>query len=217
MKRQLPIDIFFEFICPWCLIGKRQLHNAIQKLQHSHPDIEVLLRWHGVQLLPNIPLEGVPFEAFYLKRLGSNTAVQMRQAQVCQAAKAVSLDIDFERIYRMPNTAQAHSLFINAVKISSPEQSERLLEGLFSAYFHHSENIGESGVLRKIAMYCGYAEETVERILTEPSIPFVSRDTGGKGVPYFVFDGSFAIAGAHSADALYKAMLDALAVQGQTV
>ncbi len=217
MKRQLPIDVFFDFICPWCLIGKRQLQNAIQQLAHSHPDVEVLLRWRGVQLLPQIPIDGVPFEAFYLKRLGSVTAMRMRQAQVRQAAKAIDVDIDFERIYRMPNTAKAHSLFVNALKISSPEQSERLLEGLFSAYFHHSENISESAVLRKIAMYCGYSEETVNNILASPSIPFVSKDTGGKGVPYFVFDGSFAMAGAHPADALYKAMLDALAVQGQAV
>lgn len=217
MSRQLPIDVFFDFICPWCLIGKRQLQQAIQKLQHSHPDVEVVLRWHGVQLLPQIPLEGLPFEAFYLKRLGSVTAMRMRQTQVRQAAKAVGVDIDFERIYRMPNTAKAHSLLINALKISSPEQSERLLEGLFSAYFQHSENIGESAVLQKIATYCGYAEDVIDQILTQPYFPFFSKDTGGKGVPYFVFDGSFAMAGAHPADAFYKTMLDALAVQGQTV
>ena len=217
MSRILSIDVFFDFICPWCLIGKRQLESAIKKLQQSHPDVDVLLRWHGVQLLPQIPLDGVPFEAFYLKRLGSVTAMRMRQAQVRQAAKVVGVDIDFERIYRMPNTAKAHSLFINALKIYKKKKIERLLEGLFSAYFHHSENIGESAVLRKIAMYCGYAEDVIEQILTQPNVPFISKDTGGKGVPYFVFGGSFAMAGAHPADALYKAMLDALAVQGQAV
>jgi len=217
MSRQLPIDVFFDFICPWCLIGKRQLQSAIRLLQQSHPDVDVLLRWRGVQLLPQIPEEGIPFEAFYLKRLGSATAMRMRQAQVRQAAKAVDIDMDFERIYRMPNTAKAHSLFVNALKKSSSEQSERLLEGLFSAYFHHSENIGDAAVLRKIAMYCGYAEDVIDSILTEPAIPFISKDTGGKGVPYFVFDECFAMAGAQPADALYKAMLDTLAVQGQTV
>ena len=50
MSRQLPIDVFFEFICPWCLIGKRQLQVAIQKLNRSHPDVEVVLKWKGVQL-----------------------------------------------------------------------------------------------------------------------------------------------------------------------
>ncbi|WP_309675204.1 DsbA family protein, partial [Pseudomonas sp.] len=25
MSGRLRIDVFFDFICPWCLIGKRQL------------------------------------------------------------------------------------------------------------------------------------------------------------------------------------------------
>ncbi|MGK3625908.1 DsbA family protein, partial [Acinetobacter sp. A11] len=31
MIRQLHIDVFFDFICPWCLIGKRQLLIAINR------------------------------------------------------------------------------------------------------------------------------------------------------------------------------------------
>lgn len=215
MNRQLTIDVFFDFTCPWCLIGKRQLQIAIRQLKQSHPDVEVLLCWRGVELLPQIPAEGIPFEAFYLKRLGSATAMRMRQAQVRQSAKAVGVDIDFDRIYRMPNTAKAHSFFVNALKISSPAQSERLLEGLFSAYFHHSENIADTAVLHKIAMYCGYAEEVIVSILAEPRIPFISKDTGGKGVPYFIFNECFAMAGAHSAEVLYKAMLEVLVTEGQ--
>lgn len=217
MTREMNIDVFFDFICPWCLIGKRQLQIAIQQLRQSHPDVEVKLHWRGVQLLPHIPVDGIPFNAFYLQRLGSMTAVRMRQAQVRQAAKAVYIDIDFERIHRMPNTAKAHSLFVNALKISSPEQSERLLEGLFSAYFHHSENIADTAVLRKIAMYCGYAEAVIDHILAEPSILFISKDTGGKGVPYFVFDGCFAMVGAQPAEALYKGMLETLTLRGEMV
>lgn len=50
----------------------------------------MILHWRGIQLLPQIPMEGIPFDAFYLKRLGSATAVRMRQDQVRQAAKTVS-------------------------------------------------------------------------------------------------------------------------------
>jgi len=214
MTREINVDVFFDFICPWCLIGKRQLQIAIQQLKQTHPDIKVVLHWRGIQLLPQIPMEGIPFDAFYLKRLGSATAVRMRQDQVRQAAKTVSVDIDFSRIHRMPNTAKAHSLLINALKVGGSAQSDRLLEGIFSAYFHHSENISDSAVLRKIAAYCGFPEDVIDDILDQPSIPFVSADTGGKGVPYFVFDGCFAMAGAQPADTLYNAMLEALMVQG---
>ncbi|MCU7226232.1 DsbA family protein, partial [Acinetobacter bohemicus] len=62
MKLKIGIDVFFDFICPWCLIGKRQLQAAIQQLKLSHPEVEVEVKWLGVQLLPSIPVEGVPFK-----------------------------------------------------------------------------------------------------------------------------------------------------------
>lgn len=211
MSRQLHIDVFFDFICPWCLIGKRQLQTAIKQLHRTDPDIDVILHWRGVQLLPHIPVEGVPFQAFYLKRLGSVTSVRMRQAQVRQAANVVGVDLDFDRIKRMPNTAQAHHLLEHALKIGSPKQCDMLLEQLFAAYFHHSEDIGDTAVLLKIAALCGFSADTLGNYLDEP---FISANTGGNGVPYFIFDGRSALAGAHSADILYKAMLEALATQG---
>ena len=217
MKSEINIEVFFDFICPWCLIGKRQLQSAIQKLKIKHPKVTVNLHWRGVQLLPHIPLTGVPFEAFYLQRLGSSNAVRMRQTQVREAAKMVKVDIDFDSIRRMPNTLLAHRLFLNLSKISTPVQTDRFLEALFTAYFHHSENIGDEATLKKIAMYCGFADDVIDRILARPFMPFISADTGGKGVPYFIFDKSFAMAGAHHADALYKAMLDTLEAQGQLV
>ena len=61
MSRHLTVDIFFDFICPWCLIGKRQLQVVLLKLKENNPDVEVILSWHGVQLLPHIAAEGVPF------------------------------------------------------------------------------------------------------------------------------------------------------------
>lgn len=217
MKQQLSIEMFFDFICPWCLIGKRELHNAIKKLKKSHPDVEVLINWRGVQLLPLIPTQGVPFKAFYLQRLGSATAVRIRQGQVRQAAQSVGVDIDFDLIPRMPNTGLAHDFFQKASKISCSVQTDRLLEAIISAYFNHSEHINQLDVLMKIASYCGFSEEMIKAILVNKETPFVSADTGGKGVPYFIFGGRLAIAGAQQASVLYRAMLETIEMQGQCV
>lgn len=217
MSHRLPIDIYFDFICPWCLIGKRQLQVAVKLLKKSHPDIEVVLNWRGVQLLPQMPVDGVPFGAFYLQRLGSTTAVRMRQEQVRQAALAVDVDIDFSKIPRMPNTARAQHFLKNAQKLGDATLSDRLLEGIFSAYFFHSENIADLFVLKKIATYCGYTEEDINFMSADIEQPFISANTGGRGVPYFVFENGFAMAGAQPAKAIYKAMLDTVEMQGQCV
>lgn len=213
MKPTLEIDVYFDFICPWCLIGKRQLQSALQQLNQTHPDLDVHIRWRGIQLLPAMPIDGVPFKAFYLQRLGSAVAVRMRQEQVRQAAKAVGVEIDFERIARMPNTAKAHNLMSNAAKLADAKKQDLLLEGIFSAYFHHGENISDTTTLQKIASYCGYETTDTQAILANPMQPFISADTGGKGVPYFVFNGALALAGAQPANVLYQVMLEAIEVK----
>ena len=214
MSRTLNMDVFFDFICPWCLIGKRQLQVALHKLQESHPDVEVVLTWRGVQLLPHIPAEGVPFDAFYQQRLGSPEAVRMRQAQVRQAAQAVGVDIDFSQIKLMPNTAKAHQLLAMAIQFGTVAQIDQLLERLFSAYFHLSEDLGNSENLLKIAQSCGFSPDDINNTSGQLDQAFDSADTGSNGVPYFIFNQRLTVAGAHPAETLYTAMLEALATQG---
>ena len=46
MSGRLRIDVFFDFICPWCLIGKRQLERALELLRSQQPDVLVTTVWH---------------------------------------------------------------------------------------------------------------------------------------------------------------------------
>lgn len=142
MSGRLRIDVFFDFICPWCLIGKRQLECAQDLLRIQQPEVDITTVWHGVQLLPQLPVQGEPFAEFYLKRLGSAEAVRMRQAQVQQAAMAVGVPIDLSRIATMPNTADAHRLLERATVLGSTAQRDVLLERLFAAYFQYGEDLG---------------------------------------------------------------------------
>ena len=212
MSRRLHIEVFFDFICPWCLIGKRQLENALTRLHASQPDVEVELEWHGVQLLPDLPASGVPFAEFYLRRLGSEQAVRLRQAQVREAAAAAGLTIDFSGIARMPNTADAHRLFERAAAIGSPAQHDALLERLFAAYFHNGEDLGDPATLLLIAEDRGFAPAELVDSLRGDGRPFVGAAAGmvGNGVPCFVFDRQLAVSGAQPAEALVAAMDEAL-------
>ena len=74
--KPLLVEVAFDFICPWCLIGKRNLERALRALASSRPDVPVRLHWRGVQLLPHLPAEGVPFKEFYAQRLGSEAETE---------------------------------------------------------------------------------------------------------------------------------------------
>lgn len=218
MSPVLKIDVFFDFICPWCLIGKRQLERALALLRGSHPQVEVELAWHGVQLLPHLPAEGVPFAAFYLERLGSAPAVSMRQAQVQQAANDAGLDLDLSRIALMPNSADAHRLLACAAGLGTAAQREALLERLFAAYFRHGEDLGDSATLLAIAASCGYEPAQLAPALRGNGQPYFSQAVGGmaQGVPNFIFNNRLEVSGAQSPKLLHAAMLQALGqTQGQ--
>ncbi|MGL6244139.1 DsbA family oxidoreductase [Pseudomonas sp.] len=210
MSVRLRIDVFFDFICPWCLIGKRQLEHAQVQFRSRHPQVQITTAWHGVQLLPQLPLEGEPFADFYRKRLGNADAVALRQAQVQQAAAAVGLVLDLGRIETMPNTADAHRLFERVSALGNAVQREMLLERLFAAYFRKGENLGCRETLLAIARSCGVDTDRVLDCLKGDATPFDGARGAPGGVPSFQFDRRMTVIGAQPAQALLGAMNETL-------
>ncbi|MEX6504551.1 DsbA family oxidoreductase [Pseudomonas zhanjiangensis] len=213
MSRLLRIDVAFDFICPWCLIGKRQLERALARLPAEQGNVQVDLAWHGVQLLPQLPAQGVPFAELYQQRLGSAEAVRLRQAQVQDAATAAGLDLDLQRIERMPNTANAHRLLRGAAQLGRAAQRDALLERLFEAYFLRGEDLGDVDTLLTIAATCGFEPAQLAACLRGDGSVFVADKPGlaGQGVPYFVFDRRLAVSGAQPAEVLLGAIEEILA------
>ncbi len=194
----LTVDMTFDFICPWCLIGKRYLEKALASLSTNQPELSVQVRWRGVQLLPDLPVQGVPFMKFYTQRLGNETAVRARQEQVRDAAYHADVDIDLQRIKRLPNTANAHRLMELAAARGSEGQAETLLERLFSGYFQRGEDLGDRELLLKIAGDCGLEAREVEEVLFDDGRPYVAQDAvpTSRAVPSFTLDQQLTVAGA---------------------
>ena len=208
MNRPLRISVYFDVICPWCLIGKRNLSQALQLFAGQHPLTPVELNWIGVQLLPDLPAAGVPFAEFYLNRLGSAQAVRQRQAQVQVAAARAGLEINLQRIARMPNSADAHRLLAHASALGSPAQLDALLERLFAAYFLRGEDLGDSTTLLQIAAECGYPSEQLANSLHEDGSPFYGPGAHtSSGVPTFVINQRLALSGTQPPEVLLGALL----------
>ncbi|CAK9889346.1 MULTISPECIES: DsbA family oxidoreductase [Pseudomonas] len=211
MKHVLSIEVFFDFICPWCLIGQAHLQRALEQLRREQPEVEVKLHLRGVQLLPQMARTGQPFEAFYRKRLGSDEAVRLRQAQVHAAAEAAGVSIDFARISRMPNTADAHRLLQRAVALGTAEQGEALLAKLFCAYFQQGKDLGDPITLLHIARACGLEPAQVADCLRGDASPFIgANDQAADGVPCFRLNQRLRVSGAQPVEVLLQAMAEAL-------
>jgi predicted DsbA family dithiol-disulfide isomerase len=202
--RSLTVEVFFDFVCPWCLIGKRHLDAAARRLAELRPDVRLEVVWRSHPLLPDTPLGGVPYQAFYVARLGSPEAVARRRAQVQQIGTAAGVHFAFERIEVLPNTAAAHAWVARAAATASQAQQARLIEQIFTAYFVEGEDIGDALVLERIAQACG----------VQAAAPGEGQRARGHhpvgGVPCFVFDGALALSGAEPPGMLVDTMLQAL-------
>lgn len=208
MPNALRVDVYVDVICPWCLIGKRQLTLALDMLAQQPAAPDVHLQWHSVQLLPDIPESGLDYAQFYVQRLGSAQAVRARQAQVREAASQAGVAIQFERIQRFPNTRAAHQLLALGMQKLNPVEFLQLLDDVMQAYFQRGEDIGDHSVLLALGQMHGLDPSHVSAWLQ--SGKGVPEKCSVPGVPYFVFNERIALSGAQSPHVLLGAMRDSL-------
>jgi predicted DsbA family dithiol-disulfide isomerase len=210
MSRVLDIEMGFDLVCPWCLIGLRNLQHAVADLRAEQADVQLGLTWHGVQLLPHAPANGWPFMDFYRKRLGGDEAVRRRQAQVSEAARSAGVTINYDRIDTMPNTGDAHRLLALAAELGSQQQRDALLENMLVGYFERGDDLGNGHTLLAYAKDCGFSEQQMAPVL-EGANPYKSA-TAVSGVPYFAINGKIVATGAQPAPLLLAAMRAELAL-----
>jgi predicted DsbA family dithiol-disulfide isomerase len=200
----LAIEVSFDLICPWCLIGKRHLDTAIEMLREQRPEVVAEVTWRSHPLLPEIPKQGVPYVQFYLQRLGSAQAVASRQAQVREAARAARVEIAFDRMKVFPNSLDAHRLVAQAQSQGGSTFAGTAIDALFERYFVQGDNIGDAGVLAEVLAECGISPCDV----AESGAPAAARRM--HGVPYVLFNEAVAVEGAQRPAWLMEAMLHAL-------
>ena len=62
----LRIDVVSDVMCPWCIIGYRQLASA---LEATETDYE--LHWHPFELNPEMPAEGQNLREHIVEKYGA--------------------------------------------------------------------------------------------------------------------------------------------------
>ena len=199
------VDVHFDLICPWCWIGKRHLDTARQRLAAMAPGMRVDVHWHSVQLIPDVPPQGWPYQAFYEHRLGGADAVRTRRAVVQSAAALAGLTIHHERMAVFPNTWKAHRLLAAAAQQLPPLVLESLVDALFETYFVQGLDLSDREVLATLAQSHGVDMRDADDL----AMPVIWRlPAGASGVPLFVINRQHILSGAQPPDVLLAALLD---------
>ena len=65
-KSRLLIDLVSDVMCPWCLIGYRQLAIALEANGVEHE-----IHWHSFELNPNMPAKGQDMREHLAEKYGT--------------------------------------------------------------------------------------------------------------------------------------------------
>ena len=71
MTERLTIDIWSDVMCPWCVIGYKNLEAALGGLAG---EIEAEIRWLPFELNPDMPREGEESRAHIARKYGRTPA-----------------------------------------------------------------------------------------------------------------------------------------------
>ena len=210
----LTIDVISDVVCPWCFIGKRRLEAALRGLRAERPDVVPTLRWLPYFLNPDTPDSGEPYRPFLEKKFGGPEKLALIWEQIAVAGRTAGIEFAFERIEVRANTLRAHRLIHRAQKAGN---ADALVERLFAAQFLNGENVGDAGVLARLAGECGEDEPAVLAYLhSEEDADEVralaehGQRMGITGVPFFILAGRLGIGGAQPPEVLLDALRQSL-------
>lgn len=194
----MKIEVWSDYVCPFCYIGKKQLEIALEELGYGD-SIEV--EYKSYLLDPTTPVDtnSSVYEELQRKYQISLDEVKKMTANVKTRAKEVGLDYNFDEM-KSANTVKAHRL---AKWAETEGKGKDFTERVLKAYFLEGKAIGQTDVLLALVKEVNLPVEKAKQVIeTDDYIKEVEQDIavaqnlGVRGVPFFVIDNKYGISGA---------------------
>ncbi len=199
------VEIYEDFVCPWCRIGRANLDAAIGKW--DGPVIQVKSK--PFLLDPTIPPEGLPFVEYMVGRFGGGGALAEKFEPVVEMGAQAGLTFRFDLMTRAANSMRAHRL----VEIAPEHRRNAIAVELFDRYFEDGQDIGDPDLLAEVARLHGVEPQSVYGLLSGPdaTLGVVSsmreaQQIGITGVPFFVVAEQYGIGGAQPPERLLQVL-----------
>lgn len=221
MTAKLTIDVWSDVMCPWCVIGYKNLEKALGELKG---EIEAEVRWMPFELNPNMASEGEEQNAHIMKKYGRppEQMAQVRENIRTLAGQAGFL-IDWQGEGEAPpqmmwNTRAAHILLRWALETQGAQAQTRLKLALFKAHFQQRRNVSDPQVLVDIAEGEGFDRAAALVALGDDRLAGVvawEEDRGQEmnitGVPAMIVNDRLMIPGAQQPETYVNALRHAVA------
>lgn len=194
----MKVEVWSDYVCPFCYIGKRELERAIKDLKLEN-EIEVEFKSYILDPTTPVDTEEPIYSSLAKKYRTTEDEIKKMTQNVVNRAKEVGLQYDFDNM-KNANTLASHLLVKWAEKQNKGEQ---LSEKLFQAYFIEGKHIGKKEILLNLVEEIGLNKEEAEVVLKNNTYKEeVDQDIneaaqlGVRGVPFFVINNKYGISGA---------------------
>ncbi|MFF2484285.1 DsbA family oxidoreductase [Paenibacillus sp. NPDC058071] len=209
----MKVEVWSDFACPFCYIGKRRLEGALEQFAHRD-DIEVEFR--SFELDPNAPRD---VNYSINEMLANKYGMTVEQAQannhnLTEQARQLGLDYHMDKSV-LTNMFDAHRLTHFAAQTGKREE---MAERLFKGYFTDGKHLGDREALADMAAEIGL--DRAEALAALNGADFTSEvradeqeasQLGVRGVPFFVLDRKYAVSGAQPSEVFLQALEKAYA------
>lgn len=204
----MKVEVWSDFACPFCYIGKQRLEAALDQFAHKD-DVEVVFR--SFELDPHAPRD-VDHDVHDM--LAAKYGMSREQAiamngNVGFQGKEVGIEFQFDTMI-LTNTFDAHRLARYAMNRG---KMNRMAQELFQAYFTDSRHLSDHETLAELAVKTGLDRDEVLKMLASADYSDEVRADeaeaarlGARSVPFFVIDHKHALSGAQPVNMFINAL-----------
>jgi predicted DsbA family dithiol-disulfide isomerase len=201
----LRIDIVSDVVCPWCIIGYKQVEKALTLLPEP---VDAEFHWHPFELNPDMPPEGEDAAEHIMRKYGrSPDEAKAARAHIKDTAESLGFPIGDMGARRLVNTFAVHKLLTKAGELLGSARQTELKLAMFAAYFQKGLDVSDEGVLLDIAECIGIERARAATWLSDETLSGTVRaeerywiNENISGVPAIIFDGKYMVPGAQSAE-----------------
>ena len=199
-EAKLRVDIVSDVVCPWCIIGYRQLEEALERT-----GTEIDLHWHPFELNPNMPPEGQNIREHVAEKYGATAEQSAKtRAQMKELGESLGFTFSYNEDSRIVNTFQAHQL----LHWANEQGCEHDLKmAFFARYFTEGDDVSDTAILLEAVSEIGLDRDEAKAVLDDGRYAEAVREreefwtsNGISGVPAMVFNQRHLVTGAQGAD-----------------
>jgi predicted DsbA family dithiol-disulfide isomerase len=216
MTQKVTIDIFSDVMCPWCIIGYKQLEKGLAQLEG---EIEAEVRWRPFELNPDMPPEGEGQAEHIARKYGRDSSeIEANRGRMLEYGDRAGYSFRYAGEGEGPkpmmrNTFLAHKLLAWTLDAAGAEVQTRLKRALFDAHFQQRRDVSDLAVLLDLAEALGLDRAGAEAALADEALSRRVRqeeeaawDMNISGVPAMLVQGKFLIPGAQEPEVYANAL-----------